>query len=165
MDDESCHEREIFVLKLGKENALWKAAGRQARADATCCPIRLGLLAFAEQGRMASQPPPEQKGLVGSRDLSLDPVEPISSIRGAQKLTATASQTPPALHCVPCSPGYLGPQSWEERIISSLRVPLTEGKPAELWGMEGGPVPALTLRLLSRFHSPGRFPSKQSPCS
>lgn len=107
--------------------------------------------------RPAGRPPPEQKGLVGSRDLSLDSVEPISSIRGAQKLTATASQTP-------CSPGHLGPQSWEERITGSLQVPLMEGKAAELWGVEGGgPVPALTLRLLSRLHSPGRSPSKQPP--
>lgn len=89
------------------------------------CPIRLGLPVFVEQGRKASQPPPEQKDLAGSRDLSLDPVEPISSIRGAQKLTATASQTPPALYCMPCSPGHLGPQSWEERITSSLQVTVT----------------------------------------
>lgn len=114
MDDESCHEREIFVLELDKENVPWKAAGRQARAHGTSCPIRLGLQAFVEQGRKTprvggwprqKQPPAEPKGLVGSRSLSLDPVgpgccSPISLIHGAQKLTVTPSQTPPALHAM-----------------------------------------------------------------
>lgn len=99
-----------------------------------------GLCEAGEKGPVGGkQPPPEPKGLVGSRGLSLDPVEPgcsspISSIHEAQKLRVMPSQTPAALPCVPCSPGRLWPQSWEEQTTNSLQVTVTEGKPAELGG-------------------------------
>lgn len=58
MDDESCHEREIFVLELEKENALWTAAGRQAKAHGDFLPHQARPAGLCEAG---------EKGPVGGR--------------------------------------------------------------------------------------------------